>query len=242
MADSTVPPFVSEQLKRLGLGEALATLPEQARFLDVLLDANRHFNLTAIRERDAAWRGHVVDGLTALPFLEPLPRGASLVDVGSGGGVPGIPLAIARPDLRVALLEATAKKARFLQTCLETLGLSRCRVIHNRAESVGHDPAHRQRYDAAVCRAIGPMRELLEYALPLVRVGGRVLAFKGPRAEAELKTADRAMDVLGAGELQVFNAYEESFGRDTVVVVIQKERPTPDRYPRQPGTPKRDPL
>lgn len=238
----SVPPFVAEELKRLEIELDDARLAKLARYLDLLLEVNEHFNLTAIRERDAAWRRHIIDSLTALPGLEGMHGGTTLIDVGSGGGLPGVPLAIARPDLKVTLLEATGKKAKFLQRCADELPLPNARVVNDRAENVGQDRAHRQQYDVVVCRAIGPMREILEYTMPLLRVGGLLLAMKGPKAEQELHEAADAMDILGAGDLQVFEAFPEGSDQNTVVVSIVKERATPALYPRKPGIPRQTPL
>lgn len=238
----SVPAFVPDELQRLGLEAAVETLPRQAQFLDRLLETNQQFNLTAIRDRDTAWRRHIIDSLTLLPFVEDMPAGASLVDVGSGGGMPGVPVAIARVDLRLTLLEATGKKARFLATTISALQIPNSRVVNERAETAGQDPAHRQQYDAACCRAIGPMSQLLEYCMPLIRVGGRLLAMKGPKAESELGDAVRAAESLGAGELGVYDSYVDGFDRESVIIVIEKARPTPRKYPRKPGVPRQSPL
>ena len=238
----TIPSFVHTDLGALGVSLPDAAVDTLSRYLDLLLAANRRVNLTGIRDRDEAWRRHIIDSLTLLPGLAELPDGATVIDVGSGGGLPGVPVAIALPNVRVTLLEATGKKANFLGECVEQLGLGNVQVVQDRAEAAGQDRAHRQRYDAAICRAIGPMRDLLEYTLPLVAVGGRVLAMKGPKAEAELRQASDALWTLGAGELQVFDAYPEGFGRHTVIVCITKARLTPKAYPRRPGLPRQDPL
>ncbi len=212
------------------------------RYLDLLLTANERMNLSGIRDRDEAWRRHIIDSLTLLQGLADLASGAELIDVGSGGGLPGIPIAIALKHVRVTLLEATGKKARFLGECIEQLGLTNAQVVPERAETAGQDQAHRQRYDVAVCRAVGPMRQVLEYALPLVAVGGQMLAMKGPKVEPELRAAGDAMSILGAGDLHVFDAYPDGFDRHTVIVCITKSRPTPKAYPRRPGVPRQDPL
>lgn len=239
---SDAPDFVREELAKLGIempGDALATL---AKYLALLLEANEQFNLTAIRDPDAAWRRHIIDSLTALPGLDRLNAGATLIDVGSGGGLPGIPLAVARQELQVTLLESTGKKAAFLKRCVAEIPLPNVKVVQDRAETVGQDRAHRQTYDAVVCRAIGPLREVLEYTLPLAKVGGTVLAMKGPKAEQELDEAGDAIDALGGGEIQVFEAYPEGSEQNTVIVVVAKERPTPKTYPRRPGVPRQAPL
>lgn len=242
MNPTTIPSFVHDDLAKLELSLPQPLLERLALYLGLLLEANEQFNLTAIREPKAAWRRHIIDSLTVLPGLDHLGQGATVIDVGSGGGLPGIPMAIARPDLSVTLLEATGKKAQFLRRCAAELPLPNVKVIQERAEIVGQDKTHRQSYDAAVCRAIGPLREILEYTLPLVRLGGVLLAMKGPKAQQELADAADALDVLGGGELQVYDAYPEGFEQNTVILSIAKERPTPKMYPRRPGVPRQEPL
>jgi len=237
-----LPAFVHDDLEALGFEIPAPTLARLADFLALLLETNRGLNLTALRDTERAWRGLILDSLTPLPGLDDFTRGAEVVDVGSGGGLPGIPLALARPDLSFTLLESTGKKARFLETAAHALGLGNVSVLADRAETAGHAPDHRERYDAAVCRAVGPMNVLLEFCLPLLKVGGRLLAMKGPKAEAELKVASDAIDRLGGGEISVYDAYPESFGNDLVIVALDKARPTAKKYPRPPGVPKREPL
>jgi 16S rRNA (guanine527-N7)-methyltransferase len=238
----SIPDFVHDDLTKLGFELPPPLLEQLACYLDLLLDANQRVNLTAVRDPDTAWRRLILDSLTPLPALDDLPEDAALIDIGSGGGMPGIPLAIARPDLRVALLEATGKKAQALQAFTDALHLANVAVLHDRAETLGHNSAHRARYDAAVCRAIGPLNELLEYGLPLVKVGGLVLAMKGPKAQAELEDAGDALTLLGGGQVQVFDAYPEGFDLHTVIVAVTKAAPTPKAYPRSPGTPRHAPL
>lgn len=237
-----VPAFVADDLAALELALPDDALPRLAAYLDALLDANTRMNLTAVRDRDTAWRRLIIDSLTPLAGMEDLPAGAAVIDVGTGGGMPGIPLAIARPDLRFTLLDATGKKVRFVADAIAALGLSNAAALQGRAELIGHDPSHRDRYDLAISRAMGPVSVVLECCVPLVSTGGRVLAMKGPRAEAELAAAADAMDRLGVGEVAVFDAYPESFGNELVILSFVKERPTPKGYPREPGLPKRAPL
>ncbi len=237
-----IPDFVHDELRRLGMEVPAELLERLARYLDLLLEANKRFNLTAIREPDAAWRRHIIDSLTILPGLDEVPEGAAVIDVGSGGGLPGVPIAICRPDLNLTLLEATGKKVGFLQECIDTLPLPNARTVQSRAETAGQDAAYRQQFDVAVCRAVGPMVELLEYTMPLLKVGGFLLAMKGPTVEAELAAAGDALDILGAGDLQVVDAYPEGSEYNTVIVRVEKERPTPRTYPRQPGIPRQSPI
>ncbi|BAM02264.1 16S rRNA (guanine(527)-N(7))-methyltransferase RsmG [Phycisphaera mikurensis] len=242
-----IPEAARAALTRLELGVPDAALETLDAYLHRLLEVNQRMNLTAVREHDAAWLRLLVDALTALPGLPgagadagELPTG--VIDVGSGGGLPGIPLAITRPDLSFTLLEATGKKARFLEETAAALGLANVAVLNARAETAGRDPALRERYGLAVSRAVGPMPVILELTLPLVAVGGRSLCMKGPRAEQELRDSGEALHRLGAGEVAVFDAYPEGFGNDLVVVSVVKASATPKKYPRAPGMPKAEPL
>ena len=237
-----VPSFVHQDLDAL----QVELTPHQLEQLDdtvrLTLEANTRFNLTAVTEPDAVWRWMVVDSLTALPGLDELEPGAVVIDVGTGGGFPGLPLAIARPTLRFTLVDATGKKATHVRRVAEALGLDHVKVLQERAEALGQDQRHRELYAAAVCRAVGAMNVLLELTLPLVAVDGRVLAMKGPKAEEELRVSGDALELLGAGDVAVFDAYPESFENDLVIISVIKMRTTPKRYPRASGLPKREPL
>jgi 16S rRNA (guanine527-N7)-methyltransferase len=181
-------------------------------------------------------RALVDDGLVLLEYLG---EAHSLVDVGSGAGLPGIPIKIARPDLDVTLIEADQAKAAFLVHACAALGLERVEVVARRAEEAGHDPRLREAFDVAVARALAPLPVLVELCLPLVRIGGRLLAQK---TEAEDPTsAARAIQLLG-GELSGVRAAPSAARSAGTVVVIDKVRPTPSIYPRRAGVPARKPL
>lgn len=225
----------------IGLTLEPAERERLGRYLARLLETNRRFNLTAIRDPAEAWMRHVLDSLSVLPHLPTGDRPPQIIDIGSGGGLPGIPLAIARPDARFTLLEATGKKATFLKQTAQALGLKNIAVVNDRAETVGRASAYRQKYDAAIARAVGPMRVMLEYALPFVKVGGRVLAMKGRKVEQELDEAGDALMLLGGGAVEAYEALP-GLADDAVIVQITKDRPTPAQYPRRPGEPKANPL
>jgi 16S rRNA (guanine527-N7)-methyltransferase len=170
----------------------------------------------------------------SLVLLDHLGEARSIVDVGSGGGMPGIPLKIARPDLHVVLVEADRRKAAFLVHAAAQLGLD-VEVVAERAEAAGRGPL-REAFDAAVCRALAPMPVLVELCLPFVRVGGRLLAMKG-----QVEDATDAIAALGGGPARVVPAPSAARERG-VVVVVPKLSATPDAYPRRPGLPARRPL
>ncbi len=237
-----VPDFIRDDLGKLGLDLTDEVLAAIARYLGQLLEANQRVNLTAIKDPDTAWRRLILDSLTLLGGLETLEAGASVIDVGTGGGLPGMPLAIARPDLSFTLLDATGKKVAFLNSCVQELGLTNVTAVQARAETLGHEPDHRHRYDLATVRAVGKIAEIAEYCLPLVKEGGRMLAMKGQAAEAELADAGDALSVLGAGDIAVIDAYPDGFDSELVIISIIKEHPTPKAYPREPGTPRKTPL
>ncbi|MEY4581797.1 MAG: putative glucose-inhibited division protein [Pseudomonadota bacterium] len=205
------------------------------RYLDRLLETNRSFNLTAITDPDEAWSKHVLDSLTLLPDLRELVSGSRVVDVGSGGGLPGLPLAIVLPTLHFTLLEATGKKARFLAETATALGLPNVTVVNDRAESFGHG-SEREQFDATTARAVSRLPVLLELTLPLIKVGGLSLSIKGEQAPREVEEAKNALLAL--------QGHVESTRRTStgVVVRVRKLAATPPKYPRQAGERKRVPV
>lgn len=179
----------------------------------------------------------IEDCLVLLPLL----GGAlTLIDVGSGGGLPGLPLKLARPDLEVTLLEANRRKAAFLVQACAQLGLDGVDVIAERAEVAGHDPRRRESYDLATARALAPLAVLVELSLPFVHPGGRLLAMKAS-LDDEVEAARQAIEVLGGAPPKVVAAPSPSRSRGQVVIV-EKVTATPAAYPRRPGVPARRPL
>jgi 16S rRNA (guanine527-N7)-methyltransferase len=226
----------------LGIDFEPADLPRLGQYLALLLDTNQHFNLTSITDPAAAWLRHILDSLTLLPLLAELPAGSAIIDVGSGGGLPGIPLAIVLPDYRFTLLESTGKKAEFLKSTAAALTLANTTILNTRAEKAAHDPAHRERYDIAAARAVGPMAVIAELTVPFVKppIGeepsGRILLIKGQRADEELAEARQALYLLHAAHA---GTIETPTGR---IVILEKARKTPAKYPRREGEPKHAPL
>jgi 16S rRNA (guanine527-N7)-methyltransferase len=235
---STPPTLWSDLAKSAGVTLSDIQLARLSRYLDLLLEANQVMNLTAIADRTAAEILHVGDALTLLPFIPP--GRIKLADVGSGGGTPAIPLAIAREDVLVTCIESTGKKAAFLESTIKTLELQNVRVVASRAEDIGRGPT-RQGFDVAIARAVGKMVWVAEYCLPLVKTGGKVLAMKGKKAAEELTAAQNAIIRLGGGKVTVHPIMLPGTD-DHVVVEIAKTRPTPPAYPRLPSVAKGEPL
>ena len=230
-SEGSFEPVLPDDLRGRCPPELVARL---VRYLELLLSKNAEMNLTALRDPAEAWARHVVESLQLLPAIGAPERA---LDVGSGGGIPGMVVAAALPQVRVTLLEATAKKARFLEQTAAALELSNVDVVCQRAETAAAaGSALRERYDVVTARAVAPLRVLLELTVPFAAVGGRIVAVKGERAAEEISGARRALKVLHA-------RVESTLRTPTAtVLVLTKQGPTPVRYPRRPGEPKRRPL
>lgn len=207
-------------------------------FLALLLEANQRMNLTRITDLEQARLHHVADSLTLLPYL---PAGAmNIADIGSGGGVPGLVLAIARPDCRFTLIEATQKKARFLREAAIGLELPNVEVLPLRAEDVGLGE-QRESFNAVIARAVAEMAWLVEWCLPLLKHGGRMLAMKGEKIHAELPRCAALIRRLGGSDARVYPVdLIETDHR--VIVQIDKTGKTASHYPRQATLAKGKPL
>lgn len=208
----------------------------------LLLEANARLNLTRVTEPGAVARLHLLDALSALPVLDALAP-ARAVDLGSGGGVPGLVVALARPDIAWTLVDSVGKKCDAMRGFAEALGLRSVTVVADRAESLGRDPRHREGYDLVTARACAALPVLAEYALPLAAVGGALLAWKGPLTaeDDELVQGAAAAALLGGGPPAIHDTGVAALGGHRLVLV-PKERATPARYPRRPGEPARRPL
>ncbi|MBX3356995.1 MAG: 16S rRNA (guanine(527)-N(7))-methyltransferase RsmG [Phycisphaeraceae bacterium] len=236
------PPGFIAAAEELGVAFDPGDVDRLGRFLALMLEVNKTHNLTAITDPAEAWTRHILDAISVVPLIasvEPAEAGSPVrvCDIGAGGGVPGIPLAILLPEVRFTLVEATGKKVEFLRSAVAELGLENVAVVGERAERVGQDHrAHREKYDVALARAVGHLAIVVELCAPLVRPGGVVLAIKGAKAEQEIEQAGKAMGLLG---VRLFQTVPTPTGR---IVVLEKTTRTPRDYPRRDGEPKRRPL
>ena len=207
----------------------------------ILLEWNKKFNLTAITGHDTIHVKHFFDSLTCLRII-PSQGEFSLIDVGTGAGFPGIPLKIINPSIKLILTESVSKKADFCRVAIEELRLANVQVVTGRAETIGQNKKFRERYDWAVARAVAFLPVLVEYLLPLVRIGGSVLAQKGSDVDMEIDQANNAIRILG-GKLDsvIPITLPDGMGERTLIH-IRKITPTPEKYPRRPGAPKKSPL
>lgn len=207
----------------------------------LLLDWNERMNLTAVRLPTDIRIRHFLDSLSCGPVIGDL-NGRSLIDIGTGAGFPGLPLKILFPQLRLTLVESVAKKGQFLQAMVDTLGLTDVTILAERAEVLGQQPQHRQQYDWAVARAVAELRVLVEYLLPLCRVGGQMLAQKGEGVHEEVEAARRAISLLGGAEPALGSITLPGREQPHYFVTIAKVGETPTAYPRRVGVPGKRPL
>ncbi len=231
-------PSLAEEARSFGLELSPTQLDALESYYRELMAWNERVNLTAITERDHVMVKHFLDSLSVAPLLAPA---SALIDIGAGAGLPGLPLKIALPDLRLTLVDATRKKVDFLNHIIATLGLDETRAVQARAEDLGREPAYREQYDFAVARAVADLPVLAEYALPLVKVGGAVIAQKGIAITEELERAKRAIGVLG-GRVGDVRVVQLPGLEPRHLVVVEKIAPTPPGYPRRAGLPERKPI
>lgn len=222
-----------DQLIREGMALGISMTEQQvnafALYADLLLEWNEKMNLTAITKPEEIVTKHFCDSLTLLKALE-IPENAAMIDVGTGAGFPSIPIKIMRPDVHVTLLDSLNKRLLFLQAVSEQLGQDNC-TVHFRAEEAGQKEQFRERYDLATARAVAHLRELSEYCLPFVRVGGYFAAMKSSEIEVELAESRNAIGTLG-GKLIGAKAFQLADGSARSILVVKKISQSSTKYPR----------
>lgn len=228
-----------EEAKSIGIILDDIALERFEKYYEMLVDYNTRMNLTAITEEQEVIVKHFCDSLYLLTKYH-VPNGANIIDVGTGAGFPGLPLLIARPDLKLTLLDGLNKRLVFLQAVLSETGLC-AEIVHARAEEGAAEKKYREKYDFATSRAVARLNVLCEYCLPYVKKGGTFLAMKGPAAAEELAESQRALEVLG-GKTAELQEYKLSDDSTRTIIAIKKERHTPPAYPRHNSKIKKQPL
>jgi 16S rRNA (guanine527-N7)-methyltransferase len=236
-----VKQLAQQAYQQVGLRLNARQLALLAQYEQELLAWNERFNLTAIRNAEDVRVKHFLDSLTCVPVMRDNP-GKRLVDIGTGAGFPGLVLKIVFPGLQLTLVESVGKKADFCRHMAQKLGLENVDVLQERAENIGQLLAYREQFDWAVARAVAALPVLAEYLLPLVRVGGSMLAMKGESGPAETHAAGHALQMLGGHLRQLLPVMLPGVAEERYLVIIDKVAATPVRFPRRVGIPSKRPL
>ena len=210
-------------------------------YMKGILDWNEKVNLTNITDPEEFRVKHLMDSLMCVDFPE-YDAAKSIIDVGTGGGFPGIPLAVYSPEKHFTLLDSLNKRLKIIGELSSELGITNIDLLHARAEDAARDPKHREKYDLCVSRAVSNLSTLAEYCLPFIRKGGYLMAYKGPDCEAELKDASEALKILGGKAVEIRDTSMAEYGLEHKILVIEKVKNTPKAYPRQAGKPAKAPL
>ena len=231
--------FKKKMAEKLSKTEQML-LPEQTeqfyKYMKLLIEWNQKMNLTAITEPNEIIEKHFVDSLTIMPYIK---KNSRIIDVGTGAGFPGIPIKIADSSLEITLLDSLNKRITFLEKVISELQLKNIEAIHGRAEEYVKEK--RESYDIAVSRAVAELPILLEYLLPYVKVGGKCICMKGPKATEEIVKSKKALEILG-GKIEKIENIKINDEMERNIIIISKTKKTPVKYPRKAGKPSKEPI
>ena len=216
-------------------------LKKYETYMEGILKWNEAVNLTSITEPSRFIQKHYIDSLLSVIYKE-FQNAELIIDVGTGGGFPGIPLALAAPDKKFVLIDSLNKRIKIIKELCGELEIDNVTAIHGRAEELACNKNHRQKYDLCVSRAVANMATLSEYCLPFIRRGGWFLAYKGPNTDEEIKESANALRMLGGKIRREEHAKLSNFNLEHKIIFIEKTGDTPSKYPRKAGTPSKDPL
>lgn len=236
----TFSEYVKVHTTTYGLDLTDTQIDQLQRFYEQVVTTNEHMNLTGITEPEEFALKHVVDSLSC---YDPkyFTKGATVIDLGTGAGFPGVPLGIYDPSLQITLFDSLQKRLRFLDGVIEDLGLQGCSTLHGRAEDLAHQE-HRESFDLLTSRAVARLSILLEWGLPYVKVGGYMVALKGSIVQEELEESKCALSILGGEIVEVKEVTLPTLDDKRAIVYIKKVKPTPKKYPRKPKEIKTKPL
>ena len=229
---------VSQWLAGAGLECSEEQVQKLSLYMDGILEWNDKVNLTAIKDPEAFVEKHYIDSLQVLNIAD-FQASKTVLDLGTGGGFPGVPLAIMCEDKELVLVDSLAKRLKIIDELAEKIGIRNIKTVHGRFEDLAHEERHREKHELVLSRAVAEMAVLAEYALPFTSVGGSLIAYKtaGEKLDEEIAAAEKAIKTLGGELIRIKKVRAEH-----ALVIIKKNKPTPKKYPRKAGTPKKDPL
>lgn len=226
-------------LKELNINLSENQLEQFYDYMNILTEWNKVMNLTAITEPKEIIIKHFVDSLTVLNKID---KKATIIDVGTGAGFPGIPIKIACPSVKVVLLDSLNKRINFLNEVINKLKLENIKTFHGRAEDYGKDKNHREKYDIAIARAVAPLNVLIEYLMPFVKLNGKCICMKGTEVEEEIENSKRGIQILGGDKIITGDFSIPNTDIERSIIIIEKNKLTDKKYPRRAGTPSKEPL
>lgn len=210
-------------------------------YMKQILKLNESINLTAITDEKEFIIKHYFDSLVVTDLQEYI-NAKNVIDVGTGAGFPGIPLALHSLDKNFTLVDSLNKRLKIIDGLCNKLNIKNVETVHGRAEDLGKNPIYREKFDLCVSRAVARLDVLVEYTLPFIRIGGYLMAYKGPDYEEELKVSDKAISVLGGKVENIVQGNMEEYGIYHNIILIKKIKSTPKKFPRKPGTPTKEPI
>ena len=230
---------MQEKSKFINIDFSVEQLEKFYRYMELLMEWNEKINLTAIIEPEEIILKHFIDSLT---IYKDLKNAKSFVDVGTGAGFPGIPIAIINNTLKVTLVDSLNKRLIFLQEVIKELNLNNVELVHARAEEFGQNKKYREKFDIATSRAVANLATLSEYLIPLVKINGKCLCMKASDVNEEISQSQKAIELLGGKitNVEEFNLPQSDIGR--TIIIIDKIKMTPNKFPRKAGTPSKEPI
>ena len=233
--------ILANELQKMGIFCTEEKINRLLRYRDGVLDWNQKVNLTAITDPQEFLVKHILDSLLCVPFEE-YKRAENVIDVGTGAGFPGIPLAVFSPEKNFTLMDSLHKRLKIIDQLAEETDIRNVATVHARAEELARKKEYREKYDLCVSRAVANLTVLCEYCLPFVKPNGYFFAYKGPGSEKEMEEAESALKILGGSLERTENWPDSEFALDHKILIIKKIKTTPSKYPRKAGTPAKEPL